>query len=89
MTLREATWVDDAKCRGMEQTPFFPERGATPEAVRAICHECPVRLACLQYALEEDIRYGIWGGKSARQRDRIRRKWLAEKRAEKAAAAWR
>ncbi len=41
------------------------------EAV-AICEGCDVRAACLQYALENDLRWGIWGATTPGQRKRLR-----------------
>jgi WhiB family redox-sensing transcriptional regulator len=55
---------------------FYPEKGgAASEAIR-VCHRCPVIHACLAYALEHNERYGVWGGKSERQRRRLKRDQL-------------
>jgi WhiB family transcriptional regulator, redox-sensing transcriptional regulator len=42
---------------------------------RALCAQtdCEVRAECLEYALENDERFGIWGGLSERERRRIKR----------------
>jgi hypothetical protein len=37
----------------------------------ALCSGCPARDACLQDAISNDIRWGIWGGRTTRQRDRL------------------
>ncbi len=47
---------------------FFPDRGGSSKAARAICARCPVRAECLQYALERGEMFGIWGGTSERER---------------------
>jgi len=39
-----------------------------------ICAECPVSGACLEYALENHIDHGVWGGCSERERRRILRR---------------
>jgi WhiB family redox-sensing transcriptional regulator len=39
-----------------------------------ICAECPVSAACLEYALENHIDHGVWGGCSERERRRILRR---------------
>jgi len=39
-----------------------------------ICGECPVSNACLEYALENHIDHGVWGGCSERERRRILRR---------------
>lgn len=43
---------------------------------KAICLTCPVRAACLDYALANDER-GIWGALDDRERDALRRKAAA------------
>jgi WhiB family redox-sensing transcriptional regulator len=47
---------------------FFPERGASTREAKAVCAGCPVRVECLDYALGNSIKYGIWGGLSEHQR---------------------
>jgi WhiB family transcriptional regulator, redox-sensing transcriptional regulator len=38
----------------------------------SICNACPLQKLCLEYSLEANEPYGIWGGKTASQRKRIR-----------------
>jgi len=38
-----------------------------------VCRTCEVRAECLEYALENDERFGSWGGLSERERRRIKR----------------
>jgi WhiB family redox-sensing transcriptional regulator len=52
---------------------FFPEKGGSTREAKRICGECPVRAECLEYALEEDERFGIWGGMSERERRKLKR----------------
>lgn len=35
---------------------------------RALCDGCPVAVQCLQHALDNDERHGVWGGTTPRQR---------------------
>lgn len=65
------TWQDDAKCRGMNPTVFFPEPGHNHAPIFAICAACPVRTQCLQAALDGD-EHGVWGGTSEAERTRIK-----------------
>jgi hypothetical protein len=65
-------WVGEAACRDAEWPTFFPERGEDAGAAKAICARCPVREACLDYALRWNITYGVWGGLSEKQRRRLR-----------------
>lgn len=74
MTARHDTaWVSRGNCRGIPADLFFPERGASTTDARAVCAGCVVREECLEYALANDIRFGIWGGHSERERRRMRR----------------
>lgn len=69
---REA-WKDDAECRGLPTSMFFPEdrhrvgsRAYDDEvtALRRICFTCPVRTECFHYAAShpDHTEYGVWGG---------------------------
>lgn len=63
-----------AACKGHEpQDDFFPDRGSSTVIAKAICRTCPVISECLEYAVERKERFGIWGGKSERERRAIRR----------------
>jgi WhiB family redox-sensing transcriptional regulator len=79
-------WRDHANCRSADPNLFFPPAGteeAPPEeieAARALCQACPVREACLQFALETRQQDGIWGGTTEEERRRLRRAWLASRR---------
>jgi WhiB family redox-sensing transcriptional regulator len=70
----DTTFMLHAKCRGMNPSVFFPTDGAGFETARRICLECPVRVECLEYALEHRIDQGAWGGTSERERRRILRR---------------
>lgn len=67
----EAEWMDRGLCRSYPPDTFFPSDGVGVEVAKRICAECPVRAACLEYALENRIDHGVWGGTSERQRRRI------------------
>lgn len=67
------TWQADAACRGIDTALFFPERGEPTAEVKAVCRACPVREACLTYALDAREKWGLWGGSSERQRRRMRK----------------
>lgn len=68
-----AHWQEYALCAQTDPDLFFPEKGGSTAPATSICHRCPVRDACLEYALENDIRHGIWGGMSDNDRRRITR----------------
>ncbi|MCC7078652.1 MAG: WhiB family transcriptional regulator [Acidimicrobiia bacterium] len=66
-------WRRLARCRDRDPDVFFPGRGMSTAPAKAICASCPVRAECLEYALENREKYGIWGGKSERERRQLRR----------------
>ena len=68
-------WTREASCKEEPTTTFYPAPGDVEKLRRAksICKECPVRQECLTSALETGERFGIWGGKSARERSLILR----------------
>jgi WhiB family transcriptional regulator, redox-sensing transcriptional regulator len=66
-------WKEQAACRDADPDLFFPiSAGVRAQAdashARKICRPCPVRSACLQYALVTGQAYGIWGGLTADER---------------------
>ena len=46
-------------------------RARRVDRARKICRDCPVKGTCLEYALEQRIDHGVWGGCSERERRRI------------------
>ena len=66
-------WQNMANCLGVDPDLFFPERGASTKEAKAVCRACVVREDCLEYALENSEKFGIWGGLSERERRRLRR----------------
>lgn len=52
---------------------FADERSHDAEIALTICAGCPVRETCLTHALGRPERYGIWGGLTGRERERLRR----------------
>lgn len=66
-------WADEAKCLVAEPETFFPEKGGSTREAKRICQGCPVKTECLDYALDNDERFGIWGGLSERERRKLRR----------------
>lgn len=72
-------WYLDAQCFGTDTGVFFPDgRGESVQKARmeslakSICDVCIVREACLQHAILNNEPEGVWGGKTQRERDRIR-----------------
>ena len=68
-------WQELANCKGADPELFFPTQGdwLTERMAKAICDGCIVREECLDFALKERIKGGIFGGESERQRRIMRR----------------
>jgi WhiB family redox-sensing transcriptional regulator len=69
----EQDWQERALCAQTDPEAFFPEKGGSTREAKRICSGCEVRAECLEYALANDERFGIWGGLSERERRRLRR----------------
>lgn len=67
-----AGWHLEALCAEIGGDAWFPEKGESCNAAKRICQDCPVRAECLQYSLDNDERFGVWGGLSERERRRLR-----------------
>lgn len=66
----DINWQEEAACRDLPPSYFFPSDGAGVEAAKQICAECVVKADCLEYALSNRIDHGVWGGTSERERRR-------------------
>ena len=69
----EEEWQDRALCAQTDPEAFFPEKGGSTREAKKVCVSCEVRVECLEYALENDERFGIWGGLSERERRRLKK----------------
>ena len=78
---QERTWQTKANCMGVDPDLFFPERGASTREAKEVCRGCVVREDCLEYALANGEKFGIWGGLSERERRRLRRQRAMQRRA--------
>ncbi|AEI10084.1 WhiB family transcription regulator [Corynebacterium resistens DSM 45100] len=70
----EQDWQEQALCAQTDPEAFFPEKGGSTREAKRICQACGVRDECLEYALEHDERFGIWGGLSERERRRLKKR---------------
>ncbi|MFV2197474.1 MULTISPECIES: WhiB family transcriptional regulator [unclassified Nocardiopsis] len=69
----ELGWQERALCAQTDPEAFFPEKGGSTREAKKVCQSCEVRAECLEYALEHDERFGIWGGLSERERRRLKK----------------
>ena len=70
----ESGWQERALCAQTDPEAFFPEKGGSTRDAKRICTSCEVRSQCLEYALANDERFGIWGGLSERERRKLRKR---------------
>ena len=70
----EPSWQERSLCAQTDPEAFFPEKGGSTREAKRVCLSCEVRVECLEYALENDERFGIWGGLSERERRRVKKR---------------
>jgi len=70
----EHDWQERALCAQTDPEAFFPEKGGSTREAKRICQGCEVRSECLEYALQHDERFGIWGGLSERERRKLKKR---------------
>ncbi|HEY7821436.1 MAG TPA: WhiB family transcriptional regulator [Acidimicrobiia bacterium] len=66
-------WRQHAACKGHPVELFFAKKGGPLGEAKEICMSCPVRLDCLQWAVDAGIPFGVFGGRSPRERRALRR----------------
>lgn len=75
-------WMSQGRCSGDGKPQeyisamyhaFFPDVGGpgTGMSAKILCMACPVKDECLDYALRNRIKEGIWGGLNERERRKI------------------
>ena len=62
-----SAWRDSANCRGKNDILF----GDDTRAAKRVCRGCPVARECLLYAVDHDYDFGVWGGKTFEERQRV------------------
>lgn len=78
-------WAARGACRHSDPELFFPVAARGPALrqlakAKNVCARCPVRVECLEYALQTGQRFGVWGGASAEERRLMRRRRLGRRR---------
>ena len=65
-------WLEVGRCRGADPELFYPEDDEDEGVeAKAICAICPVREMCLEHAIVNREKIGVWGGYTARERRRL------------------
>lgn len=68
------SWSSRAACRGLDPLVFFPADEDEAATAKAVCAQCQVQEVCLEYALGQRERDGVWGGCTERERRSIVRR---------------
>ena len=61
-------WMRLARCTEVDPELHFPDKGHSTVPAKKVCFSCEVRPECLEYALANHERFGVWGGLSERER---------------------
>jgi WhiB family redox-sensing transcriptional regulator len=64
-------WMAEALCAQVDTDIFYPEKGGSTKEAKRVCRSCPVLSDCLNYALDNTERFGVWGGMSERERRKL------------------
>lgn len=64
-------WQLEAKCDETNTDLFFSTLPSKVAKAKAICSECPVSNKCLEFALETEIEFGIFGGATPEDRKQL------------------
>jgi WhiB family redox-sensing transcriptional regulator len=68
-------WMEQALCSEIDPELWFPDTqrhgSANDNTAMRICRSCEVQMKCFNFAMENDIRYGIYGATTARQRRKL------------------
>lgn len=65
-------WTQEARCAEVDGDLFFPPDRYTTRTAKRICQHCPVQAACLSFAIQDPSLWGVWGGTTIEERQRIR-----------------
>lgn len=68
------SWSSRAACRGLDPSVFFPVDDDEAGTAKMVCAGCQVREVCLEFALGQRERDGVWGGCTERERRSIVRR---------------
>lgn len=79
----DMSWKPLGACIGMDPDMFFPPKGPSPKEAKAVCARCPVRQECLDYSMEANEKFGVWGGLTERERRILRSERWKTKQAAK------
>lgn len=67
-------WQNQALCPQSDPEAFFPPKGGSVRYAKRICAKCEVKDDCLDWALDHNENYGVWGGLTERERRGLKRR---------------
>jgi WhiB family transcriptional regulator, redox-sensing transcriptional regulator len=67
-------WQERSACYGLDPEVFFPTSEEEAGLALSYCNACPVRDTCLEWAIQNGERYGVWGGTTEQERRRLMRR---------------
>lgn len=59
---------NDIACKDVDTNLFFSELKSKVEKAKAICNSCVVKSECLEFAIRDEIEFGIFGGATPDER---------------------
>ena len=76
---KDLDWRRNAACLGVDSELFFPTGDTEPaekqiHEAKQVCSRCVVKKQCLQWAIDNDQHYGVWGGLSENERRALKRR---------------
>lgn len=69
-----AEWERRAICKQIGTKAFYAEKANEYSRARAVCGMCSVKAQCLERALTDGEKHGMWGGLTAPERLALLRK---------------
>jgi WhiB family redox-sensing transcriptional regulator len=69
--MKNPVWRQRAACRGVDPDIFYPVSEEEAAEAKSICRQCTAMEACLEFALANRERDGVWGGATERERRRM------------------
>lgn len=68
-TEADIEWKAEAECESVKPSDVFFAK-EHEQMAKQICSYCTVKEQCLGYAIRQDVKFGIWGGMTPRERKR-------------------
>ncbi len=62
-----------AACAEIGGDDWFPEIGGSTREIKRVCSTCEIVEQCLLWALDNKELFGVWGGLTLRERNKLRR----------------